>query len=132
MEDLGGFRALKFWMEKRKDVFSEEARAYGLSYPKGVLLVGPPGTGKSLAAKSIAKFLGLKVIKLDLGRVFKSYVGESEQNIRYALQVADAAAPLLLWVDEIEKGMAGVQSSGDSDSGIAARVMGTILTWSQE
>jgi SpoVK/Ycf46/Vps4 family AAA+-type ATPase len=89
-------------------------------------------SGKSLAAKAIARFLGLKVIKLDLGRVFRSFVGESEGAIRYALQVADAAAPIILWIDEIEKGMAGVQSSGDSDSGIAARVMGTILTWSQE
>lgn len=132
MEDLGGFGALKFWVEKRRDAFSEEARQYGLSYPKGILIAGPSGTGKSLASKAVSKFLGLRVIKLDLGRVFRSYIGESEGAMRYALEVAEAAAPIVLWIDEIEKGMAGVRSSGDSDSGISARVMATLLTWRAE
>lgn len=132
MDHLGGFKAYKLWIDKRKDSFGPEAEQYGLKFPKGVLVVGIPGTGKSLAAKVTANYFGVPLLKLDMGRVFKSLVGSSEASVRSALKTAEAVAPAVLWIEEIEKSMAGSQSSGSTDSGTTARVMSTILTWMQE
>lgn len=132
MNHLGGFKRFKDWLTRRRRVFTPEAQEYGLSYPKGVLLVGPAGSGKSLAAQVMAVFLGLPALRLDMGKIFRSLVGESEAAIRLALQVAEAVSPCLLWLDEIDKGLAGMKGSGELDSGVTARVVSTILTWRQE
>ncbi len=132
INELGGFAQLKDWVRKRKDTFTPEATEFGLKFPKGILLVGIPGSGKSLAARCVAHYLELPLLKFDMGKVFKSLVGSSEQTIRAALKTAEAVAPVVLWIEEIEKSMAGSQSSGQSDSGTTARVMSTILTWMQE
>jgi hypothetical protein len=131
-DTLGGFAAFKPWLEKRARAFSEEARAYGLTYPKGFLIVGPAGTGKSLCAKVAASYLQLPLLRFDMGKIFRSLVGESEAAVRQALNVAEAVSPVLIWMDEIEKGMAGMSGSGDLDSGVTSRVVSTILTWRQE
>lgn len=130
LTEIGGMSALKEWVRKRKKAFTPEAAEFGLRAPKGVLLVGPPGSGKSLGAKAIAAELELPLLKCDMGRMFGSLVGESERNIRKAIQIAEAVAPCVFWIDEIEKGLAG--ASGQGDSGVGARVLGTILTWMQE
>ncbi len=128
LEDVGGLNVLKRWLELRGKTFSEEAKAFGLNPPKGVLLVGIPGCGKSLTAKCIASAWNMPLLKLDMGKIFGKYVGDSEANIRQALKTAEAIAPCVLWIDEIEKGMAG----GGSDGGTSARVFGNILTWMQD
>lgn len=132
LDTLGGFAALKPWLSRRAKAFSEEAMAYGLTYPKGFLIVGPAGTGKSLCAKASASYLKLPLIRFDMGKIFRSLVGESEAAVRQALNVCEAVAPVLVWMDEIEKGMAGMQGSGELDSGVTSRVVSTILTWRQE
>lgn len=132
MEHVGGFQRFKEWASRRRRVFTDEARAYRLPYPKGVLFVGPAGTGKSLGSKAFGHYLGLPILRLDMGKVFRSLVGESEAAIRLALQVAEAVAPVLLWLDEIDKGLAGMRGSGELDSGVTARVVSTVLTWRQE
>ena len=132
LDSLGGFGELKAWLSKRKAAFTEEAREFGLSWPKGILVCGVSGVGKSLCAKGIASYLELPLLRLDMGRVFGSYVGLSEQRIRTALQVAEANSACCLWVDELEKGLAGMESSGSLDSGVTARVVATLLTWRQE
>ncbi|MCS7273544.1 MAG: AAA family ATPase [Fimbriimonadales bacterium] len=132
MDDVGGLDLLKEWLRKRRAAFTQEARAFGLPAPKGVLLLGVQGTGKSLSAKAIANLWGLPMLRLDVGRVFGSLVGASEANMRTAIRVAEAIAPCILWIDELEKGFAGVQSSAMSDSGTTARVFATFLTWMQE
>lgn len=132
LESVGGFKEMKEWLERRRRAFTKEARDYGLPYPKGLLLVGPAGTGKSLAAKAVASFLRLPLLRLDMGKIFRSLVGESESAIRQALQVAEAVAPVVLWMDEIDKGLAGMKGSGELDSGVTSRVVSTILTWRQE
>ncbi len=130
--DVGGLENLKEWLRKRKKGFDPKARDFGLTPPTGVLLLGVPGCGKSLLAKAIASEWGLPLLKLDIGRVFAGIVGESEANIRKALQIAEGIAPDILWIDEIEKGLSGLESSGATDSGVTARVFGTVLTWMQE
>lgn len=132
IQNVGGFNVFKEWLNRRRRVFTEDAREYGLPYPKGMLIVGPAGSGKSLTAKASAGFLKLPLLRLDMGKVFRSLVGESEAAIRMALQVVEAISPCVLWIDEIEKGMAGASSSGNLDSGVTARVVSTILTWRQE
>lgn len=132
MDNLGGYNALKEWLTKRKSAFTDEARNYGLKYPKGILIVGPAGCGKSLAAKATADYLGLPLLRWDMGKIYRKYVGESEASTRMALQVAEAVSPCVLWIDEIEKGLAGMRSSGELDSGVTSRVVSTILTWRQE
>jgi ATP-dependent 26S proteasome regulatory subunit len=132
LENVGGFKELKAWLVRRRRAFTKEARDYGLPYPKGLLIVGPAGTGKSLAAKAIASFLKLPLLRLDMGKIFRSLVGESEAAIRQALQVAEAVAPVVLWMDEIDKGLAGMKGSGELDSGVTSSVVSTILTWRQE
>jgi SpoVK/Ycf46/Vps4 family AAA+-type ATPase len=132
MQDVGGLDLLKDWLRKRRAAFSQEARAFGLPAPKGVLLLGVQGTGKSLSAKAIANLWNLPMLRLDVGRVFGSLVGASEANMRAAIRTAEAVAPCILWIDELEKGFAGVQGSGVSDSGTTARVFATFLTWMQD
>nr|HID13620.1 AAA family ATPase [Anaerolineae bacterium] len=129
---VGGLDNLKAWLRLRASGFSEAAREYGLEPPRGVFLVGVPGTGKSLTAKAIGGEWGMPVIRLDMGAVFQGVVGSSEENIRLALKMAEAVAPCILWCDEIEKGLAGLGSSNVSDAGTTARVFSTILTWMQE
>jgi ATP-dependent 26S proteasome regulatory subunit len=132
MESVGGLSALKDYLSARVSAYSPEAQAYGLPAPRGVLLVGVPGCGKSLCAKALAAEWQKPLLRLDAGRLFGSLVGESEANTRRALEVAEAVAPAVLWLDEVEKGLAGVQSSGRTDSGVTARVFGQFLTWLQE
>lgn len=125
---IGGLDELKDWLELRRMAFSEEARNYGLSKPRGVALIGIPGTGKSLTAKVAAGMWAQPLLRLDMGAVFGGVLGASEKNMREAMQIAEVIAPCVLWVDEIEKAFAG--SIGDS--GTAARVLATFLTWMQE
>ncbi|PVZ68910.1 AAA family ATPase [Pelagibaculum spongiae] len=132
LDDVGGLKNLKNWLERRKNAYTEDAREFGLEYPKGVLMLGLPGTGKSLAAKAVSSNWQLPLLRLDMGKVFGGVVGQSEENIRNALQMAETIAPCILWIDEIEKGLSGMQSSGSSDGGTTARVLGTFLTWMQE
>ena len=132
MRDVGGLDNLKRWLERRKDAFGRAAQSFGLDSPKGVLLLGVQGCGKSLVAKAVAARWQFPLLRFDLGRVFGSLVGQSEGNIRHALAVAEALAPCVLWVDEIEKGLAGMGSSDQTDGGTTARVVGTLLTWMQE
>jgi len=132
LEDIGGLDLLKEWLRRRQRAFSSEAREFGIDPPRGVLLLGIQGTGKSLTAKATARTWGLPLLRLDIGRVFGSLVGQSEENLRTALRVAEAMAPAVLWIDEVEKGAAGVHASGILDSGVTARVVGTLLTWMQE
>lgn len=126
---IGGLAILKQWLSKRRLAFSKKAKEFGLPVPKGVLAVGIPGSGKSLTAKAAASILSVPLLKLDAGRIFGSMVGESEANMRIAIQTAEAVAPCVLWVDEIEKGFSGSKSSGVTDSGTSARVFGTFLQW---
>ncbi|HEX9052474.1 MAG TPA: AAA family ATPase [Anaeromyxobacter sp.] len=132
LANVGGLDALKTWLARRGAAFSEAARRFGLPEPKGLLLLGVQGCGKSLTAKAIAAQWGLPLLRLDMGRIFSGLVGSSEENLRRAIQVAESVAPVVLWIDEIEKGLAGIQSSGTTDGGVTARVAGTLLTWLQE
>lgn len=130
--NVGGLETLKGWLRKRERAFSAEARAFGLPEPKGILLVGVQGCGKSLVAKAVANSWRMPLLRLDVGRLFSSLVGSSEENLRNAIKVAESIAPVVLWVDEIEKGFSGVGSSNISDAGTAARVFGSFITWLQE
>lgn len=130
--NVGGMEILKEWLDKRKASFTDKARAFGLPAPKGVLLLGVQGCGKSLIAKAISSAWNLPMLKMDVGRIFGSLVGQSEENIRKAIRVAESVAPCILWADELEKGFAGTQSSGVSDGGTTARVFATFLTWMQD
>ena len=130
--NVGGMGLLKQWLRKRSTAFSEKARAFGLPEPKGLLLLGVQGAGKSLLAKAVASQWHLPLLRLDLGRVFSELVGSSENNIRSALRLAESVAPCVLWIDEIEKGLGGVASSHNSDAGTTARIFASILTWMQE
>lgn len=130
--DVGGLDSLKDWLTKRARAFGDEARDFGLPSPKGVLLLGVQGCGKSLCAKAVSSLWGLPLLRLDVGKVFSDLVGSSERNIREAILVAESVAPCILWVDEIEKAFAGTQSSSFSDAGTTSRVFGTFLTWLQE
>lgn len=132
LTNVGGLDNLKEWIHKRGQAYSDEARNFGLNIPRGVLLLGVPGCGKSLTAKAIANEWKFPLLRFDLGKVFGGIVGESERNIRYALDVAKTISPCVLWIDEIEKGLSGSQSSGRTDGGTSARVFGTFLTWMQE
>jgi AAA+ superfamily predicted ATPase len=132
MTDVGGLENLKDWLHRRGKAFGAGAQAFGLDAPKGVLLLGVQGCGKSLVAKAIASTWQRPLLRFDMGKVFGGIVGQSEANLRSALQVAQAIAPCVLWIDEIEKGLAGMGSSDQSDAGTTARVVGTLLTWMQE
>ncbi len=130
MDDVGGMENLKEWVLKRKECYTEEAAEFGVEPPKGMVFVGPPGTGKSLVAKAVSRTLGVPCIRLDFGRVFQSLVGASEERIRTALRMVEAMAPCVLFCDEIDKGLGGIGGSGDS--GTSSRVLGTFLTWLQD
>jgi SpoVK/Ycf46/Vps4 family AAA+-type ATPase len=132
ISDIGGLEILKTWLNKRTLAFTKEARDFGLPQPKGIILTGIPGCGKSLIAKAISSLWKVPLLKLDVGKVFSSLVGSSEENVRRAIMTAESIAPSILWLDELEKGFSGVQSSGASDAGTTARVFGTFLTWLQE
>ncbi len=132
MTDVGGLDQLKVWLDRRGKAFGAGARNFGLDAPKGALLLGVQGCGKSLTAKAIAATWQFPLLRFDMGKVFGGIVGQSEGNIRTALQVAEALAPCVLWIDEIEKGLAGLGSSDSADGGTTARVVGTLLTWMQE
>lgn len=127
-DDVGGLGVLKDWLRLRERAFTQEARDYGLPAPKGIALIGIPGTGKSLTAKMIGGLWRLPLLRLDIGSLFGSLVGESEERTRRALRLAETVAPCLVWIDEMEKGLA----HGGLDSGTSTRVFGTILTWMQE
>jgi len=128
--DIGGLDNLKDWLIRRGGSFSEKARQYGLPYPKGLMLVGIQGTGKSLSAKAIAHHWHLPLLRLDVGRLFGGLVGESESRTRQMVQLAEALAPCVLWIDEIDKAFAGADGRGDS--GTSSRVFGTFITWMAE
>ncbi|MBO7333165.1 MAG: AAA family ATPase [Alphaproteobacteria bacterium] len=128
LEDIGGLDILKNWLNLRKNTFWEEAQDFGLTPPKGVLLVGIPGCGKSLTAKCIASSWNMPLLKCDIGKIFGKYIGESEENMRTALKVAEATAPCVLWIDEIEKGL----KTGEQSHEITTRVFGSILSWMQD
>ncbi len=129
---IGGLRVLKEWLNKRAAAFTAEAQAFGLPAPKGVLLLGVQGCGKSLCAKAVSKVWQLPLLRFDMGRMFGSLVGSSEENARRAIAVAESVAPAVLWVDEIDKAFVGSQSSAVTDAGTTARVFGTFLTWLSE
>jgi hypothetical protein len=131
-EHIGGLDALREWLEKRSSAFTDRARKFGLPSPRGVLLVGVQGCGKSLCAKAVSRLWKLPLLRFDMGRMFGSLVGSSEQNVRRAIQVAESIAPTVLWADEIDKAFSGSQASGSTDGGTTARVMGTFLTWLSE
>ena len=130
--DVGGMENLKEWIKRRSRCYSDEAKEFGVEPPKGMVLVGPPGTGKSLVAKATAGELGVPLVRFDFGRVFSSYVGSSEQRIRTALRQVEAMAPCVLFCDEIDKGLGGISGGGGSDSGVSMRVLGSFLTWLQD
>lgn len=133
IENIGGLDNLKAWIRKRAHCFSQEARDYGVEPPKGIALIGPPGTGKSASAKAIASVLALPLIKFDVSRVFQSLVGQSEARVRAALKLVDGMAPCVLMIDEADKAFAGqANGGGGGDSGVGMRVLGAILTWMQE
>lgn len=132
LKDVGGMELLKEWLEVRTKSFSDKAKDFGIPTPKGILLLGVQGCGKSLTAKAVAANWNLPMLKLDVGRIFGSLVGQSEENIRKAIKVAESVAPCVLWADELEKGFAGTGGSGVSDGGTTARVFATFLTWMQE
>ena len=131
-DEIGGISLLKRWLSQRDKAFTEDARKFGLPVPKGLLLVGVQGCGKSLTAKAVASQWKLPLLRFDIGKVFSGLVGSSEENIRKAIKLAESIAPCILWIDEIEKGFSGFSSSNVSDAGTAARVFGTFLTWMQE
>lgn len=128
--ELGGFGRLRAWLTRARVGFGPEARALNLAPPRGVLIVGVQGCGKSLAAKAIAREWGMPLLKLDAARLYDKYIGESEKNLRRALDLAQSLAPVVLWIDEIEKGFAA--SGGDGDGGLSRRLLGSFLTWLQE
>lgn len=130
INDIGGLDNLKSWLRKRKNSWSENAKKYCIPAPKGVLITGVPGCGKSLTAKAMSEIWQLPLLRLDLGKIFSGLVGSSEENMRRAIATAEAVAPSILWVDEIEKGLSGVNSGGDS--GVTSRIFGQFLTWMQE
>lgn len=131
-DHVGGLDILKNWIIKRKHAFKDKAREFGLPYPKGLLLLGVQGCGKSLCCKVIANIWNFPLLRFDVGAIYDKYVGASESNIRKVIKLAESIAPCILWVDEVEKGFSGVESSGKSNSGTTARVFGTFLTWMQE
>jgi len=132
LESVGGLENLKSWVRVRSHSFSDKAREYGLPAPKGLLLAGIQGTGKSLSAKTIAAEWKLPLLRLDVGKLFGGVVGESEGNIRKVIKLAEAISPCVLWMDEVDKSFANITSGSDGDSGTSRRVFGSLITWMQE
>jgi SpoVK/Ycf46/Vps4 family AAA+-type ATPase len=133
IDSVGGLDELKGWLVQRSGAFTERARTYGLPQPKGMLILGVPGCGKSLIAKTTSRLWGLPLLRLDMGRVYDgSMVGRSEANLRGALKTAESISPAILFIDELDKAFAGTAGSGDSDGGTSSRIFGSFLTWMQE
>jgi len=132
MADVGGLENLKSWIQSRALAFSTKAAKYGLRAPRGLFLTGPPGTGKSLTARAAANFLGFPILRVSADAIFGKYVGESEGNLARILKTAEAVAPSVLYVDEIEKLAAGSKGGDSGDSGVARRVLGQLLSWLQD
>lgn len=133
IDAVGGLEELKKWLKQRSDAFTERAREYGLPQPKGMLILGVPGCGKSLIAKTTSRLWGLPLLRLDMGRVYDgSMVGRSEANLRNALKTAESISPVILFIDELDKAFAGGTGSADSDGGTSSRIFGSFLTWMQE
>ncbi|MCY6491612.1 stress-responsive protein Ycf46 [Leptolyngbya sp. GGD] len=133
LEAVGGLDELKHWLKQRSNAFTERAREYGLPQPKGMLILGVPGCGKSLIAKTTSRLWGLPLLRLDMGRVYDgSMVGRSEANLRNALKTAESISPAILFIDEMDKAFAGTSGSADSDGGTSSRIFGSFLTWMQE
>ncbi|MBC7542034.1 MAG: AAA family ATPase [Candidatus Sericytochromatia bacterium] len=130
--DVGGLGNLKEWLRKRSLAFTEAARDYGLPQPKGILLLGVSGSGKSLVCKAVSSLWRLPLLRFDVGTVFSGLVGSSEENMRKAIRTAESVSPCLLWLDEMDKGLSGAFSSTFSDGGTTARVLSSFLTWMQE
>lgn len=133
IDSIGGLDELKRWLKQRADAFTERAREYGLPQPKGMLILGVPGCGKSMIAKTTSRLWGLPILRLDMGRVYDgSMVGRSEANLRNALKTAESISPAILFIDELDKAFAGGTGSADSDGGTSSRIFGSFLTWMQE
>ena len=133
IDSVGGLEELKHWLKQRSNAFTERAREYGLPQPKGMLILGVPGCGKSLIAKTTSRLWGLPLLRLDMGRVYDgSMVGRSEANLRNALKTAESISPAILFIDEMDKAFAGTTGSADSDGGTSSRIFGSFLTWMQE
>lgn len=132
ISNVGGLSNLKIWLKKRTRAFTKEARNYGLPQPKGILLLGVSGSGKSLVAKSISSLWHLPLLRLDMGNLFSGLVGSSEENVRKAIKISESIAPCLLWLDEIDKSFSGMSNSQVSDGGTSSRVLSSFLTWMQE
>ncbi len=133
IDSIGGLEELKVWLRQRSNAFSERAREYGLPQPHGMLILGVPGCGKSLIAKTTSRLWGLPLLRLDMGRVYDgSMVGRSEANLRNALKTAESISPVLLFIDEVDKAFSGRAGSSDSDGGTSSRIFGSFLTWMQE
>lgn len=133
IDAVGGLEELKHWLRQRSNAFTERAREYGLPQPKGMLILGIPGCGKSLIAKTTSRLWGLPLLRLDMGRVYDgSMVGRSEANLRNALKTAESISPAILFIDELDKSFAGSSGSADSDGGTSSRIFGSFLTWMQE
>ncbi len=131
MKQIGGMKNLKKWLDQRKDTFNPTAIEFGLEAPKGIFMLGVQGAGKSLCAKAIATAWRQPLLKLDPGILYNSYIGQSEQNLRKALQQIEMMSPAILWIDEIEKGFASAASQS-TDGGLSKRLFGSLLTWMQE
>jgi SpoVK/Ycf46/Vps4 family AAA+-type ATPase len=133
IDAVGGLDELKKWLKQRSNAFTERAREYGLPQPKGMLILGVPGCGKSLIAKTTSRLWSLPLLRLDMGRVYDgSMVGRSEANLRNALKTAESISPAILFIDELDKSFAGTTGSSDSDGGTSSRIFGSFLTWMQE
>jgi ATP-dependent 26S proteasome regulatory subunit len=130
--DVAGLRRLREWIAKRKSALTPEGRRFGLEPPKGILITGVQGCGKSLAARSVAGEWGYEMARLDAGALYDKFIGESEKKLQKALELAQKLAPMVLWIDEIEKAFASASSSGDADAGLSQRLLATLLTWMQD
>ena len=130
--DVAGLKHLREWVAKRRSALTPEGRRFGLAPPKGVLISGVQGCGKSLAARAVAGEWGVELARLDVGALYDKYVGESEKRLHKALELAEKLAPIVLWIDEIEKAFASAGASGDADAGLSQRLLATFLTWMQD
>jgi len=133
IDDIGGLENLKGWLERKSKIFADLDRAikFGVDVPKGIMIVGMPGCGKSLTAKATAGLFKIPLVRLDIGRLLGKYVGESEENMRKALKLSEAISPCVLWIDEIEKAFAGIGGDGGGND-VTTRLFGQFLTWMQE
>ena len=130
--DVAGLKRLRDWIAKRKSALTPEGRRFGLEPPKGILITGVQGCGKSLAARSVAGEWGYEMARLDAGALYDKFIGESEKKLQKALELAQKLAPMVLWIDEIEKAFASAGSSSDADAGLSQRLLATLLTWMQD